>query len=34
MTKQSEYKNDFEKYIEKEKAVIELINYIIEWEED
>ena len=24
---QSEYKNDFEKYIEKEKSVIELINY-------
>ena len=27
MNKQSEYKNDFEKYIEKEKSVIELINY-------
>ena len=27
MSTQSEYKNDFEKYIEKEKSVIELINY-------
>ena len=27
MDTQSEYKNDFEKYIEKEKSVIELINY-------
>ena len=27
MSEKSEYKNDFEKYIEKEKSVIELINY-------
>ena len=27
MGTQSEYKNDFKKYIEKEKSVIELINY-------
>jgi len=27
MSGQSEYKNDFEKYIEKEKTVIDLINY-------